>query len=386
MASRPPPGRRPPPVSSDFEPDAVERTDISAAPVFEDDDDDPTPPPAGIRFPKDRADTEPSGRALPRRIVEPPPARSAPRGARPASPPRLKLPVPEAPTRDEPRPKLVLPKPGAATKSAAQAPKIVAGGSAGSAMPAPSAPTPKRPRVRTVDPAVFARQRRAPQTGRYMLLASVTLACAIAGIFVWGARKRPSATHDTVRLQPPIAAQLEAGQVFFSDLDAYRAQHPELEVGSPRYTRIEPRSHASFRERKVQPPQRMSRPERYWTRERIEALKDEKNPTFGFEAEPLPPNQPKYDDYDPALFTTLLMVFTKPPNMTVEVDGVVAGASPLVRVLPPETATVRVKVSAPGFKTREETVRKDKDGAFRLGLVMELLPEDRSRAQKPRPR
>jgi hypothetical protein len=77
-------------------------------------------------------------------------------------------------------------------------------------------------------------------------------------------------------------------------------------------------------------------------------------------------NPPK--DQQPA---PMLMVFTKPPGVAVEVDGTLVGVSPVLRAIDPDKKQLVVRLSGGAYKTQTFTVQKNEEGNFQLGATME---------------
>jgi hypothetical protein len=100
-------------------------------------------------------------------------------------------------------------------------------------------------------------------------------------------------------------------------------------------------------------------------------------PRFGFER--VQPPQREYDNYDSTkergTGVPMLMVFSEPRGMSVDVDGRPMGLTPLLRPLPKETKRVKVRVYAAGFKDWEQTVTPNGLEQFRVGVTMQRIAE-----------
>jgi hypothetical protein len=98
---------------------------------------------------------------------------------------------------------------------------------------------------------------------------------------------------------------------------------------------------------------------------------------YGFERT----EQPKrhYDNFDASKEQgngiPMLMVFTKPPGMAVDVDGTLAGITPMIRPLPKDTKRVKVRLHAAGFREWEQTVSPNEMDQFKVGVTMERIAE-----------
>jgi hypothetical protein len=77
-------------------------------------------------------------------------------------------------------------------------------------------------------------------------------------------------------------------------------------------------------------------------------------------------NPPK--DQQPA---PMLMVFTKPPGVAVEVDGTLVGASPVLRAVDPDKKQLVVRLYGGAYKPQTITVQKNEEGNFQVGATME---------------
>ena len=89
--------------------------------------------------------------------------------------------------------------------------------------------------------------------------------------------------------------------------------------------------------------------------------------------------QPKreYDNYDASKpkgtgYPTL-MVTTRPTGVLVELDGMIVGLTPLVRVLPQGTTRAQVKLSGAGLKDWSGVATPNDLDQFQIGITMERL-------------
>jgi hypothetical protein len=71
----------------------------------------------------------------------------------------------------------------------------------------------------------------------------------------------------------------------------------------------------------------------------------------------------------------MLMVFSKPAGMSVDVDGKLLGMTPLIRPLPKDTKRVKVRLYGAGFREWEQTVSANELEQFKVGVTMERIAE-----------
>ncbi len=66
----------------------------------------------------------------------------------------------------------------------------------------------------------------------------------------------------------------------------------------------------------------------------------------------------------------MLSVVTRPPGMRVEANGILLGVSPVIRRMPADTTSVRLKLSKDGFMPITQTVKPNDDGEFHFSVKM----------------
>lgn len=85
----------------------------------------------------------------------------------------------------------------------------------------------------------------------------------------------------------------------------------------------------------------------------------------------------EYDNYDSAIDRgngiPMLMVFSKPPGMSVDVDGKLLGMTPLLRPLAKDTKRVKLRVYGAGYREWSETVSPNEIEQFKVGVTMEPI-------------
>lgn len=100
---------------------------------------------------------------------------------------------------------------------------------------------------------------------------------------------------------------------------------------------------------------------------------------YGFEPTERKAERRLYDNFDSSKQMStgipMLMVFTKPRGMNVEVDGQLLGMSPLIRPLPKDTRRVKVRLSGAGFKAWEKSISANELEQFKVGVTMERIVE-----------
>jgi len=129
---------------------------------------------------------------------------------------------------------------------------------------------------------------------------------------------------------------------------------------------------------KVKPRIRRRNKHSTWSKDKLKKMAsgEIETPKFAFEPAPAEKSTPKYDDVA-SIAPPMLLVFTYPPGVTVEMDGKVVGATPVIRMLPEDTKGVTVKLSAIGFKSHVETLSGNKDRQYRVGVAMMPLPDNK---------
>jgi hypothetical protein len=158
---------------------------------------------------------------------------------------------------------------------------------------------------------------------------------------------------------------------YFSYKDRIQIEHPEMIVRAPIATgeAIQP----------APPPENPAPPKlRHAPLTKAPApTPKEGDVRYGFERT----QQPKraYDNYDATWEKgngiPMLMVFSEPRGMSVDVDGRIAGVTPLLRALPKDTKRVKVRLYGAGFKEVEQTVTPNQIEQFRVGVTMQRIAE-----------
>ena len=262
--------------------------------------------------------------------------------------PRLRLPLPGAAPTPSP--------PGAAQGRPAAGTSSEASPGAGNRFDAPrGAPELVDSRAESVSRAggaVPTARRRldiiAPEPSGYptagpLTLLALGLVVAVGAVFVRGSR---DALEDGVDPAPRAAGERPMPDRPRTWQDAYRAQHPELLVGSPKLPYLVPRARRAHEAR----PEGRNRPRAdalMWRAERLEAV-------------PLPSelgldpstHTPHYDGKSPEPDQEVparVIVRSIPPRARVEVNGQVLGMTPWIRRRPEGMADASVKISLPGY-------------------------------------
>jgi hypothetical protein len=108
---------------------------------------------------------------------------------------------------------------------------------------------------------------------------------------------------------------------------------------------------------------------------KLPAGKDEER--YGFERTDQPDRH--YDNFDAGKEqgngVPMLMAFSKPAGMAVDVDGTLVGMTPLIRPLPKDTKRVKVRLYGAGFKDWEQTVSANQIEQFKVGVTMQPIAE-----------
>ncbi len=116
-----------------------------------------------------------------------------------------------------------------------------------------------------------------------------------------------------------------------------------------------------------------------WSSARIAALQapDAQTPEFGGAARKEVDHRRSYlkDEQTPGV--PMLMIFTHPPGMTIEVAGKLFGRTPLIRPLYGDVPSLDVKLTGLGFKEKRFTLRPDKERNLRFNGVME--PQEKAK-------
>ncbi len=196
-----------------------------------------------------------------------------------------------------------------------------------------------------------------------VLLAVIGLAFALAP----DARTRA----QTAREKGVRAGDLgdPAKRKIYSYKDAIQLQNPDMIV-------ISPRSSAPLQ------PLRPLAPNPAPARERHAIRAIVKQPTvvekrYGFER--VEQVKRHYDNFDSTLEqgsgVPMLMVFSQPSGMSVDVEGKLMGMTPLIRAMPKDTKRVKVRLYGAGFKEWEQTVSANQIEQFRVGVTMQRIGE-----------
>lgn len=144
--------------------------------------------------------------------------------------------------------------------------------------------------------------------------------------------------------------------------DAFRAAHPEMLVRSPTNNVV----HSE-----IAPPQPhdterpVKRAMLFNKRQPIAPLR------YGFEAV----ERPKKRDYETETAPKsppLLMIFTEPRGVAVDVDGTLMGVTPFIRAVADDKKAFQLRLWGGAYKDQNITVKKDEDGNFKVGVTMEL--------------
>lgn len=269
-----------------------------------------------------------------------------------ASTPKLRLPVPGEPDPDpEPKRRLSLPTP-----------------EPGGAAPASPPPPPRG----AISVPVYA-----PETGRRgsqkLIFAVMAVLLVVVGLAFALAPDGRSA-EELVQARRDKLARPEGEQGSVGVLE-------RLGIGGPGAEKESAASPAP-----VPPPRIPSNPapvkRRRAGRARVRrGLTDQtqKDLRYGFEPTERKAERRLYDNFDSSKPMStgipMLMVFTRPRGMNVEVDGQLIGMSPLIRPLPQGTQRVQVRVSGAGFKPWQKTVSSNEIQQFKVGVTMERIVE-----------
>ncbi|MCA9046120.1 MAG: PEGA domain-containing protein, partial [Planctomycetaceae bacterium] len=114
-----------------------------------------------------------------------------------------------------------------------------------------------------------------------------------------------------------------------------------------------------------------------WTKDRVSALAapGAELPALGGEKKAPDDFRRSYLEDESAPAQPMLMIFTVPPGMTIEVDGRPYGRTPMVRALYGNVERLDVRLSGAGYQTQEVSLRPEKDGFLRFNGVMTPVGE-----------
>ncbi|MCK6552200.1 hypothetical protein L6R52_40595, partial [Myxococcota bacterium] len=232
---------------------------------------------------------------------------------------------------------------------------------------------------------------RSSMIARWGVVATAVVALGLAGWLVAGTRRAP-VTAEAEREEGVAARELLRTRpaLYRSYKDEAQASDPDLVVRSPLPIPLPP----GAEQIEQHPPGHVIPPEVPPVRRRggprmafgfREPGADEQI-RYGFE-EPERPKKREYDtgDAPPPEFRPMLMVFTEPAGVAVDVDGVLVGVTPVLRPIAPNKQLVDVRLWGGAYKDQRFTLKKGADGNFQLGVTMELKPVEPPREAKPRP-
>lgn len=112
-----------------------------------------------------------------------------------------------------------------------------------------------------------------------------------------------------------------------------------------------------------------------WSKARVAALQESAStpPEFGGTLRQPVDYHRKYLENDTSPTVPMLMIFTHPPGMTIEVSGKLYGRTPLIKAMYGEVPRLDVTLSGAGFKTKKMTLSADKEGNLRFNGVMQPI-------------
>lgn len=437
MASRRrPPASRPsePPAKQEAPQDAAERTVITQIPVFEDEMPTPvprvqTPPP---RAPSPRGQVTRSRPDAQRRGLNVTPARprppsklgaavpvatrkpaegnanSMPReatfiglpvglGAGPAPKPKASLPLPPAPKLSPQRsaspavpsrgpavPPLSLGRPAAVPGTPSPGLRLPKPGGMGSPVPAPAvgaAPEPPSLSGALSQPAglpLSAGNAGLPRptssvddnsaSSQRMMLAAGAVVALTIGVFVYAAsdsEPEPAPGAPVVISRTTVTPTANTNNVGRTTVAAGQTQ-PSSAVQRARRSK---RKGASIARRRGGHP--------VWGKSRLAALSKPGAdvPEFGGAVRKEFDYHRSYLKDDDGPGVPMLMIFTQPPGMTIEVAGQLYGRTPLLKPLYTPVSSLDIRLTGAGFQDQRQTVRAAKDGSIRLNAIMTSLAE-----------
>lgn len=237
----------------------------------------------------------------------------------------------------------------------------------------------------------YAAAERSSAIARWGVAAIAVVALGVAGVFVWGSRRAPISV-EAQREEGVAARELlrTRPSLYRSFKDEAQAADPDLVVRSPLPIPLP----AGAEVVAEHPPGHVLAGDVPRVRRRggsrlafgfREPGADEQL-AYGFEV----PERPKKREYDtgdapPPELLSMLLVFSEPAGVAVDVDGTLVGVTPVLRPVAPDKQLVDVRLWGGAYKDQRFTLKKGADGNFQLGVTMELKAVDRSTEAKPRP-
>lgn len=289
-----------------------------------------------------------------------------PAPASPAASTGLSLPTPGAPSRSSGE-GLRLPRPGApATPASAPAP---ARGGEAPAVEAPSprvalplgfdAPDPAE--AKPVAVPLYA-EARPSGSGRWAGVAVAAAVLGVVALFAGGEEPSVDEAGGAEASQGPRARTQAAYTPPPRSIEA--PTRPSSAVARARAAgRAAPRGASIARRRAAKPG---------WSPERLAALSGGASPpALGGEAQPRQTyGRPYLEDEGAPPQPPMLMIFTAPPGMTIELEGKLYGRTPLVRPVYGAVDKLRVRLRGAGYEPKSVVIEPGKDGQFRFNGVM----------------
>ncbi len=337
----------------------------------------------GAAVPKVDVETGPNAPAIPREATfvglpvglgaPPPKPAVAPQPAVPQSavPPRpavtsgpkvpaLKLERPASAPPDPAPQGLRLPKPGGATAPREPAASSDSGGlsqPAGLPLSAGNGGLP----VPVLTPSA-----ETGRAGRWMMPAAGVTVALILGVFVFSASEPKPADRP---LQVVSVQRTTVVAPTANNLGRVTTQGQSQPSSAVQRAKRSKKKGASIARRKGGQP--------VWGKARLAALSQPgaEVPEFGGVIRKEINYHREYLEKDDGPGVPLLMIFTQPPGMTIEVSGKLYGRTPMLRPLYTPVSGLDIRLTGAGFKPQRQTVRAAKDGSIRLNVVMTSIAD-----------
>lgn len=216
-----------------------------------------------------------------------------------------------------------------------------------------------------------------------LTILSVALVVVVGALFVGSTARAPSEP-------PPSSERVPAGTLpppgaMRSWQDRYRAEHPELLIGSPKVQYLQPPKRT--RVRRLPRVGRVRADGNQWPASRVAGAELPASLKGGVDR-----STPEYRDVQrsssvkPPRIGPLIEVSSIPPQARVELDGQLVGLTPFLRTRPNDLTSARIRISRLGYLSHEALVRAGSDGNLRLKVKLKPDPNVSPEARGERSR